>query len=87
MPRCTIKFRSPPVFSAGAERVWPFSTPANSTRMNFPMRSMARIRRPGRCSPSAAGSSMKSVFPSRTATMLRPGRRCAESAHDRFDFR
>ena len=54
--------------------------------MNLPMRSTAAMRRPGTVSPSATGSSMKSVLPRRTADDAAAGQDAPQSAHHGFDF-
>src|ERR1700730_549477 len=44
-----------------------------SMAINLPRRVTPRIREPGNCSPSATGSSIKSVLPRRTSRMVLPG--------------
>ena len=58
---------------------------SSSTTINFPWRRTLVTRLPGRSRSSAAGSSMKFVFPRRTVSMRRPGS-TAGAADDCFDF-
>jgi len=70
IPKCTrseADAASPFVVTLGA----PLTADSRSS-INFPWRSTASMRRPGRCCSSATGSSIKSVFPSVTDRIRRP---------------